>query len=87
MKNSFLMYYQNYCKICEENKEKDGTAFYVAAFEYKNNCATGLYQYSSLLNQLQSIKLSIDNETSSWILNGPSLLFFNIILIIINNSY
>lgn len=45
---------------------KDGTEFPIMPFEYPENCASGKYNYTGLMQRLNSTKATLEAETEKW---------------------
>jgi ubiquitin-conjugating enzyme E2 Z len=68
-KRLFLCYYDIYQHTVqiESALVKDGTTFFKAPFEFGGNRMDGTFNYASLAKRLETIKATIDKETTEWI--------------------
>jgi len=73
IKNQFLIWYYYYLKRAQEQLSKNEGDFPMMPFEYPENCASGKYDYKSIIDRLTSIKQQLDQETDQWKTEGKVL--------------
>jgi len=71
-KRRFLWYYESYLASIDEEmtRHKDGDRFEKMPFEGPGNTMEGSFEYSSLRERLQVIRLRLNEEALSWAAEG-----------------